>query len=266
MDILEKIIDNIKSKSWDKWKEFNANESIKEAIKQGHRIPNVPTIFQDSFPKDEMFLIAEIKQASPSQGIICENFNPIEIAQTYIDNNVDAISILTEEDFFRGHLNDLRQVRSLTSTLPLLRKDFIVHPFQVKEAYDYGADMVLLIVAALEDDELAFLYNYILDFGMTPLVEVHNERELERAMRLNPTLIGINNRDLRTFKVDINTSVQLKKQIPLSSKVISESGIFTEAHVRLLKEQGLSGMLVGQSILESNDTGEFIRCLKLKER
>lgn len=276
MNILETIIDDIQSRNQNTWKHFNLERGLHETReKTAARIPIIPSLLQNNGHTNkthkekkhsDIFLIAEIKKASPSQGIICEHYNPTSIAGAYINNGVDAISVLTEEKMFLGGLNDLAAVRAITSSIPLLRKDFIINPYQVQEAYIYGADMVLLIVAALDDAMLCILADYIKSFGMTALVEVHNAEELERAIRLqvcsHPALIGINNRNLKTLEVSLDTSVALINHIPDELCAVSESGIFTTEDVHMLQSLGFSGILVGQSILKSENMQETISNLK----
>ena len=261
MDILETIIKDITSKNIHKWKQFDDNKEAQFDIAQTRK-PLIPRIMDPHNDKDNFFLIAEIKRASPSQGIIKKDFDPLAIAQLYVSQGVDAISILTEETHFKGSLQYLQQVRNYTHNTPLLRKDFIVHPYQVQEAYLAGADMVLLIVACLSDEKLAYLYQCIEQLGMTALIEIHSKEELDRALRIDPKLIGINNRDLRTFEVNLHTTFDLIVDIPSHIKVISESGIASKEDTILLKEHGVAGCLVGQSILETQNPQELIRALK----
>lgn len=256
MTILLNIINTIKTNYQDTWDNFNEEQAL-ASCNIDARVPLPISLLSSDSSSHSMFLIAEIKQASPSQGIIVEEFDPIRIADLYVKSGVHAISVLTEEHYFKGSCEHLQQVRQRAPHIPLLRKDFIVHPYQVYEAYCSGADLVLLIVAALEDTMLRVLYEYIEAFGMTPLVEVHNEEELARALQIRPRLLGINNRDLHTFSVDINTTINLIHSIPQDilqdMKVISESGIFSGQEVTQLQEHGVSGILVGQSILEHDN-------------
>lgn len=263
MDILEKIIADTKLRNEHKWRGFQVDKALEVLSQVDARIPLRPALLDDLYKShEELYLILEIKKASPSQGIICDSFNPLSIAKSYVEGGADAISILTEETFFKGSLTHLKMVRNYALNTPLLRKDFIVHPYQVYETYEYGADLVLLIVAALQDDMLAFLYEYIESFGMTALVEVHTQEELERALKINPKVIGINNRDLRSFEVRLSTTIQLISMVPKGIKVISESGIFTDIDVVLLQTYGIHGILVGQSVLESDDPKRKIESFK----
>lgn len=209
-------------------------------------------------------LIAEIKRASPSRGLLCPNLDPVHLARIYRESGAAAISVLTDERFFRGSLDDLRAVRQAVA-LPLLRKDFIFDPYQVYEARAAGADAVLLIAAMLDDETLAGLYGLIGVLGMTPLVEVHDEAELRRVLRLKPRLVGINNRDLRTFKVDIETTARLRPLVPEGVTLVAESGIHTCADVARLAEIGVDAMLVGESLVTAQDPATKIRELTSHE-
>lgn len=209
---------------------------------------------QDILPilKDSFFMIAEVKKGSPSKGIIRENFNPIEIAKAYESAGASAISVLTEEHFFFGKKDFLPQIKEEV-TIPLLRKDFLIYPYQIHEAYNLGADFLLLIVACLTDSMLSELYKLTRNLGMQALVEVHNHEELERALKINPDVIGINNRNLKTFEVDMLTSFQLKEEIPDDIFVISESGIQSNADILDLREGGFAGALVGETLMRQKD-------------
>jgi indole-3-glycerol phosphate synthase/phosphoribosylanthranilate isomerase len=208
-------------------------------------------------------LIAEIKRASPSRGLLLGRgalrpFDPVRLARIYQENGAAAISVLTDERFFHGSLDDLRAVRRAVG-LPLLRKDFIFDPYQVYEARAAGADAVLLIAAMLDDEALAALHDLVGALGMTPLVEVHDEAELRRVLRLKPRLIGINNRDLRTFKVDTETTARLCPLVPEGVTLVAESGIRTSADVACLAEWGVHAMLVGESLVTAPDPAAKVR-------
>jgi indole-3-glycerol phosphate synthase/phosphoribosylanthranilate isomerase len=198
-------------------------------------------------------LIAEVKRASPSRGLLVEDFDPVHLARTYQKNGAAAISVLTDEHFFQGHLDHLRAIRQNTD-LPILRKDFVFDPYQVYEARAAGADAVLLIVAMLSDDELHATHRLTRELGMTALVEVHDEAEIRRALTLRPRLIGVNNRDLRTFQVDIDTTARLRSFVPPDVALVAESGIHTPADVDRLAQIGADAMLVGESLVVATDT------------
>ncbi len=201
-------------------------------------------------------LIAEVKKASPSRGVICADFHPAAIARTYEAAGAAAISVLTDEPFFQGKLAYLEEVRAVTS-LPLLRKDFIIHPAQIYEAVG-RADAVLLIVAALDPAQLADFLALATACGLDTLVEVHDRAELEIALASQAPVIGINNRNLRTFQVDLGTTRALLPHIPTDRVVVSESGIRTAADVAQLRKAGVHAILVGESIMTSADPASTI--------
>ena len=205
-----------------------------------------------------MALIAEIKRSSPSAGVIKEDVDLQRIASAYEAGGACAISVLTEAHFFKGKLSHLIQVKGRTS-LPLLQKDFILDPFQIYEGRALGADAILLIASLLDREELKDFVELARNLQMVPLVEVHNESDLEKTSALDLSLIGINNRDLRTLEVDIKTTFRLKKEIPHGMKVISESGIRSSQDVRLLREAEVDGILVGEVLMRSSDPTSKIR-------
>ncbi|MEN6480006.1 MAG: indole-3-glycerol phosphate synthase TrpC [Anaerolineales bacterium] len=202
-------------------------------------------------------IIAEVKRASPSRGALNTALDPAAWAANYVRAGAIAISVLTEPTRFLGSLDDLaaarRAVDGVRPGVPLLRKDFIVDPYQVYEARAFGADAVLLIVAALDDSALAELYHLARDLGLTPLVEVHNEIEMARAARLAPSLVGINNRNLATFAVDLNTTLRLLPSVPEGALVVAESGIHTPKQVHTLAEHGVHGVLIGEALVTAPD-------------
>ena len=201
-------------------------------------------------------LIAEIKKASPSAGLICADFDPIRIARAYEAAGADCLSVLTDEQFFQGSLEYLKQIRS-TVKLPLLRKDFIIDARQIAEAIDWGADAVLLIVAILTDAQLKEFHELATAAGLTALVEVHDEPELKRALTVGSTLIGINNRNLKDFSVSLATTERLAKAIPAerrgSMTLVAESGIHNRAEVERVTRGGAHAILVGESLMRSGD-------------
>jgi indole-3-glycerol phosphate synthase/phosphoribosylanthranilate isomerase len=205
-------------------------------------------------------LIAEVKRASPSKGLLRGGLDAATLAREYEAGGSSAISVLTDERYFRGSLDDLRAVRG-SVRLPLLRKDFILDAYQVYESRAAGADAVLLIVAALNDGELRTLHDLIRDLGMAALVEVHDAIELTRALRIEPQVIGVNNRDLHTFHVDLETSARLRPLVPPGVLLVAESGIHTRADVERLAATGVDAMLVGESLVCAPDVGKHIRQL-----
>jgi indole-3-glycerol phosphate synthase len=214
-------------------------------------------------------LIAEIKKASPSKGLLRHNFDPVELATTYATHGASAISVLTDAKYFQGKLEYLTQIRqnlqypkgtvSPISNPPLLRKDFIFHPYQVYEARAAGADALLLIAAVLKDKELSDLLALTHELGMTALIEVHDGAELERMLPLQPRLIGVNNRDLRNFSVDLNTCIKLRQYVPADICFVAESGIHTGADVARLAGEGINAILVGEALMKAKDVGRKVR-------
>jgi indole-3-glycerol phosphate synthase len=209
-------------------------------------------------------LIAEVKKASPSAGIICPNFDPVRIAKEYAAAGANCLSVLTDEKFFRGSLDYLRQIRAAVK-LPLLRKDFIIDERQILEAIEWGADAILLIVAILTDAQLARFHALAVEAGLAVLVEVHDEAELERALKISPALMGVNNRNLKTFKVDLTITERLAgklfsspvvRQAPL---LVAESGIRTRAYVERVQKCGAGAILVGESLVRQGDIGTKAR-------
>ncbi len=207
---------------------------------------------------NEVRLIAEVKKASPSKGVIREEFDPVGIAQTYARSGAHCISVLTEKQFFQGDLGYLRDIRKAVG-LPLLRKDFIVEEYQIVEARAAGADAVLLIAACLERRQLEDLLGAAKETGIDVLVESHTYKELDRALLSGAVLVGINNRDLQSFSVSIRTTLDLLKDIPDDRVVVSESGIKTREDVVLLQQAGVDAVLVGESLMRENDIGKKVQ-------
>lgn len=203
-------------------------------------------------------IIAEVKKASPSKGVIKEDFNPVQIATQYEKGDATGISVLTDEQFFQGSLVYLADIRKTVSK-PVLRKDFIIDTIQVEQSAEINADVILLIASCLSDSQMEELYSAAKDMDLESLIEIHSLDELERVMKLEPSLIGINNRDLTTFTVDINTALTIKKYIPSEVTVISESGISTNDQAQKIFEAGIKGILVGESLMRSQNPGQLIR-------
>jgi indole-3-glycerol phosphate synthase len=202
-------------------------------------------------------LIAEVKKASPSRGLLRADFEPVAIAQTYQRHGAAAISVLTDERYFQGSLEHFRQVRAAVD-LPVLRKDFIIDPYQVVEARAAGADAVLLIAECLDDAALKDLHDAIVSLGMTPLVELYEPENLPRVLGIAARLVGINNRDLRTFQTDLEHTLRLRRQIPADRIVVGESGIRTRQDVERLQAAGVQAMLVGETLMASPDIGAAV--------
>jgi indole-3-glycerol phosphate synthase len=222
-------------------------------------------------------LIAEVKKASPSAGVICKDFDPVRIAREYEAAGASCLSVLTDEKFFQGSLDYLRQIRAAVK-LPLLRKDFIIDERQILEAIEWGADAILLIVAILSDEQLKKFHSLATEAGLAVLVEVHDEAELERALKISPALIGVNNRNLKNFKVDLATTERLAAKMedgrlrmvktsapssllnsPSSPILVAESGIHTRADVKRLEKCGAKAILVGESLMRGGDIQTKVR-------
>jgi indole-3-glycerol phosphate synthase len=202
-------------------------------------------------------VIAEVKRASPSKGVLRENFVPADIAKSYETGGAACLSVLTDTQYFQGSADYLKAARDACS-LPVIRKDFIVDAYQVYEARAMGADCILLIVGALEWNQMLALEALAHELGMDVLVESHDSEELEAALTLSTPLIGINNRDLRTFNVSLQTTISLLSQIPADKTVITESGILTREDVTLMREHGVNSFLVGEAFMRADDPGRAL--------
>ena len=211
--------------------------------------------------KGQAGVIAEVKKASPSKGVIRADFDPADIAQSYMvgDGKVSAacLSVLTDRQFFQGQPDYLKQARAST-LLPVLRKDFMIDPYQIYESRVMGADCVLLIAACLDDAQMAEMEQIAFNLDMDVLVEVHDGEELQRALKLKTPLVGINNRNLRSFEVDIQTTIALKKDVPADRLLVTESGILTQADVQTLRGAGINAFLVGEAFMRAPEPGEAL--------
>ncbi|MCR4411364.1 MAG: indole-3-glycerol phosphate synthase TrpC [Thermoguttaceae bacterium] len=202
-------------------------------------------------------LIAEVKKASPSKGVLRTDFDPVAIARTYAGHGAACLSVLTDQPYFQGSLDYLRRIRAAVD-LPLLRKDFIIDPYQVVEARVAGADAVLLIAECLDDAALGALHAAVTELGMTALVEIHEAQNLDRVLAVGARLVGINNRNLRTFEVDLEHTVRLCRRVPPGCVVVGESGIATRADALRLEAAGVRAMLVGESLVRQPDIGAAV--------
>lgn len=205
-------------------------------------------------------VIAEIKKASPSKGIIREAFDPISIALSYEKGGAACLSVLTDKEYFQGDINYIQQIKQ-TCQLPILRKDFIIDPYQIYESKAFGADCILLIAAALDLSEMKEFEAIAESLNMAVLVESHNQAELEKAIELNTLLIGINNRNLKTFDVSLQTSIDLKEKIPSGRIAITESGIFTREDIDFMNEHAISTFLIGEAFMRDVDPGQSLENL-----
>lgn len=209
----------------------------------------------------DVAVIAEVKKASPSKGVICADFRPVDIAVNYQKNGAQAISVLTDVDFFQGSLLYMMQVRQAIS-LPVLRKDFIIDELQIEQAHLHGADAILLIAAILDLPQLRDYQACAGEYGMDVLVEVHDEQETELALKAGSQLIGINNRNLKNFSMDIETTFRLKKYIPEDIPVVSESGLKTADDFRRLRDEGISAALVGETLMRAGTDSALLQSLR----
>jgi indole-3-glycerol phosphate synthase len=255
--ILEKIVNDTRLKLETSKRSLPVEELKKMVKKQPP-----PLDLASALSGDDVKLIAEIKKVSPSRGVIRHDFDPVEIAQLYAANGAAAISVLTEPDHFKGSLVYLEEIKDALgdSKIPLLRKDFIFDPYQIYQSRAYGADSLLLIVVILKPDELKELLSLSHKLGMKCLVEVHNEAELEVALGSGAKIIGINNRDLTTFEVDLNTTERLKPLIPSDRIVVSESGIKSSGDMAKLRKWGVNAALIGEALMSAPDIA-----VKMKE-
>ncbi len=215
----------------------------------------VAALKRNQFPS----LIAEVKRASPSRGLLVKDFDPVRLARIYQENGAAAISVLTDERFFQGSLEYLRQIAQLSPRLPLLRKDFTCDPYQVYEARAAGADAMLLIAAYLDPGSLRALHALICELGMAALVEVHSRAELEAVLPHGPRLVGVNNRDLRDFTVRLETTLDLRPFVPEAVCLVAESGIHTPADIARLAEAEVDAILVGEALVTAQDVAGQVR-------
>jgi len=251
------ILDRIVEKKKVRLKELNLDiTSLKEKAKKS----GAKASFIEALQKEGLSIIGEVKKASPSKGIIKENFEPLTLAKEY-ENCVDAISVLTEEDFFLGSPEYLKKISKEIET-PTLRKDFIIDEVQIYEAKTLGASAILLIVAILDEETLKKFIEIAKKLGMDALIEVHTKEEVEVALKVGAKIIGINNRDLKTFNVDLNTTIELARLIPKDKVIVSESGIKDETDIEKLKEAEIDAILVGEIFMRSDDMGELARKFK----
>lgn len=217
--------------------------------------------FGAALRKSGLSVIAEVKRASPSKGVIRADFHPAEIAKAYEAAGADALSVLTEEAYFQGSSGYLKEIRNVVS-VPVLRKDFIIDPYQIYEARAIGADAVLLIAALLDADTLKEFVKTARSVGLACLMEAHNEAELSNALEAGGEIIGINNRDLKTFRVDLGVTARLARMVPEGAVLVSESGVRNRADAKALREAGADAVLVGETLMRSADVGKTLRELR----
>ena len=247
MNILDQIVAKTKFKLKEKKQGLSIEELISKLDFQNFKESN----FKESLENKTEAIIAEIKKASPSAGIISENFDPILKAKEYESFGVSALSILTEEDYFLGNIQYLKDIRANTS-LPILRKDFIVDDYQIYESKLIGADCILLIASILNDDKLKVFSETAEKLKLDYIIEVHNEEELHRIENFSSAIIGVNNRNLKTFEVDINNSIKLKKIFKEDNIFISESGIKSKKDIQQLQQHNINVFLIGESMMKGD--------------
>ena len=254
MNLLNKIVDKKK-------KRLNSLKTKVPLREIRSRASDVewPRNFRNALMRDSgpIRLVAEIKKASPLKGVLRQDFNPVTIASIYERKNVDAISVITEEDYFQGKLEYLLDVKKITDR-PLLRKDFIFDEYQIYESKEKGADAILLIASMLDENQSVEFLHLAKEIGLSVVFEVHDFKELEMVLHINAEVIGINNRDLKTLSINLNTTLKLKKEIPFDKIVVSESGIKTREDVRRLENAGIDSILVGTAFMEAEDIGKKI--------
>lgn len=252
-DILKKIIKRKEQEIDDRVK-LKSIEQLIIAAKEALPVRGFVDSMQTRLANNEPAIIAEIKKASPSKGLIREDFNPAEIAKSYQEGGASCISVLTDIDFFKGSDTYLKQARAACN-LPVIRKDFMIDPYQVYEARAMGADCILLIVSVLDDMKMNQLYTLATALGMDVLIEVHDEEELQRSLPLGAKLVGINNRNLRTFETSLNTTIRMLDQIPDDRIVVTESGIHSIEDVTLMRDNNVNAFLVGEAFMRADEPG-----------
>ena len=260
-NILENIIDKKKEKI-DILKTKKSVSSLRETIDKNNFFYDFKSKIENNLIKKKISLIAEIKKASPSAGVIIDNYNPVEIAKIYNKNNATCLSVLTEEDFFLGSLNHISEIKKELK-LPILCKDFFIDKYQIPLAKSYGADAILIILAGVSDEIAKELYQEALDYNMSVIVEVHTTEEAEKALNFNKALIGINNRNLKTLKTDINTTYDIYEiLINHSGPIISESGIKTKDELEnISRKTSIKTFLIGESLLTNLDKNSLFSVL-----
>jgi indole-3-glycerol phosphate synthase len=257
------ILDNIIATKFEEIKEsqkIKSLDQLQDEAKNASQPRGFVKAIETQLSKKKAAVIAEIKKASPSKGVIRENFNPKEIAISYEKGGATCLSVLTDQQYFQGHANYLKEARAACN-LPILRKDFMVDPYQIYEARAMGADCILLIVAALPLDLMQELEEITHSLGMNVLVEVHNQEELDLALLLKTPLLGINNRNLKTFDVSLGTTFDLIKNISSDKIIVTESGIFTSNDVKMMQDHHVNTFLIGEAFMRESDPGHALKNL-----
>lgn len=258
-DILKKIILRKEQEIAERL-QINSLDDVIKRVENASSVRGFVNSMQQRIANGDAAVIAEVKKASPSKGVIREHFIPAEIAKSYENGGASCLSVLTDIDFFQGSDEYLQQARAACA-LPVIRKDFMVDPYQVYEARAMGADCILLIVAVLSDEKMSSLYHLARELGMDVLIEVHDEEELMRSLPLDATLVGINNRNLRNFETSLDNTLNLLDKIPEDRIVVTESGIHTAEHVKLMRDHQVNAFLVGEAFMRANEPGEELKKL-----
>ena len=253
-DILIKILDRKREEINERSAKVSIEE-LKQQCKSADAVRGFIKSIENKVNNDQSAVIAEIKKASPSKGLLRGNFEPAEIARSYASHGAACLSILTDKDYFQGDEEYLKQARAACE-LPVIRKDFIIDPYQVYEARAIDADCILLIVAALEDEILQFLFDLAHELGMDVLMEVHDEQEMRRALKTGARLIGINNRNLRNFDTSLETTLSMLGMVNENHILVTESGIHTKDDVQLMRDNNVNAFLVGEAFMRADDPGE----------
>jgi len=253
-DILVKILNRKREEITERSAQVSI-EQLKQQCKSADAVRGFIKSIENKIANKQSAVIAEIKKASPSKGLLRENFIPAEIAKSYADHGAACLSILTDKDYFQGDEEYLKQARA-ACTLPVIRKDFIIDPYQVYEARAIDADCILLIVAALDDETLQSLFNLAHELGMDVLMEVHDEDEMRRALKTGARLIGINNRNLRNFDTSLDTTLSMLNMVNENHILVTESGIHTKDDVQLMRDNNVSAFLVGEAFMRAENPGE----------
>ncbi len=256
MNILEKIVETKKLELLDYTPDY-IDFLEKKILKREEPARD----FKKALKKEGINIIAEVKKASPSKGVIREDFNPVEIAKIYEENGAAAISVLTDKKYFQGDILYLEEIRKAGIKLPLLRKDFIIDKRQILEAFAFGADTFLLIAKILSEEEMSKLIQYGREFGMEPLVEIHSEEEGKKSISAGAKIVGINNRNLETFTVDINLSKELAPKLKKwgAEVVVAESGLSSKEELLELKKHSVDAFLIGESLMREKDIASKLR-------
>ena len=260
MNILEQIYQDKLIAVRNKKKELSAKEICSQINCQKDKPKDFTKAIEQKLAKNQVVIIAEVKKASPSKGIIRADFDPIAIAKTYQNNGATCLSVLTDEKYFMGKNEYLSQIRQNVN-LPILRKDFIIDAYQIWEAKLIGADCILLIMAMIDEDLAIELEQIAIQSGLAVLIEIHNEEDLQKALKLKSRLIGINNRNLKTFVTSLETSKSLAPKIPTDKIIICESGISCREDILEMQKIGINCFLIGESLMRQDDIGQALKTL-----